>query len=206
MILRGCPHDPAALVEKGLLELDSDRPAEARRSFERVAERWRGSPLALAGLGRSEREQVRKAARAFDPKALEDVLEGAHLLRDLGPSAYAPVIHLQESRAILAFEGSENGSKKGEMRLARAARPLERLRAWAAKQPRGGGDFAGWWADRVAEQALDGKAQQSEIAAEDVEVLDAWQQERTAELDGLEEDFCLRQAALSSMPKVPKTS
>ncbi len=193
------PHEPRALVEQVLLALDEGDAAGARRLLDGPASRLAAAPALLAAVSRLDREEARTGERTLGDDSLQEVLDGPRRLRNLDPSAYEPLVQLQEGRALLALGG-------GERRLEIAARHLDRLRAWAAAQPRGAGDFAAWWAGRVADQALDGKAMQPKIEAGDVEVLDAWQRERDPELDVLEEDYCLRQAALRTELRLPASS
>ncbi len=195
-VLEERPHEPRALVEQVLLALDKGDAAGARLLLDGPASRLAGASALLAAVSRLEREEARAEERTLDDDSLQEVLDGPNRLRNLDPSAYAPLVHLQEGRALLALGGEAK-------RLEITARHLDRLRAWAAAQPKGAGDFAGWWAERVAEQALDGKATQAEIDAGDVEVLEAWQRDRDPELDLLEEDYCLRQAALRTEPRLP---
>lgn len=192
-------HQPQALTEQVLLALDEGDAAKARSLFDGPAARLAAASPLLAAVSRLEREEARQTRRKLDEDSLRTAFDGPNPLRNLDGSAFTPLLHLQEGRAALSLSG-------GEKRLELAARHLERLRAWAAAQPKDAGDFAAWWAERVADHALDGKAQQAEIETGDVEVLDAWQRERGPELDELEEDYCLRQAALRSAPRIPAAS
>ncbi|MEM8960151.1 MAG: tetratricopeptide repeat protein [Acidobacteriota bacterium] len=180
-------HEPRVLTESVLLALDSGAHGEAQTLLDGPASRLPSSVALLMARARFERES------ALAGTSIERSAEAR--LRDLDDPSLEPLIHLEEGRAALAAEGSG--------RLEVAARHLDRLRAWAAAQPRGGDDFAGWWAGHVAHRALDGKAEDPSIDPTDVEVLEAWQAERVPELDVLEEEFSLRYSAIRTEPELP---